>query len=342
MGIPGCGKSRVAEEYSARGYLRLNRDERGGSLRDLAKALEEELSSQAVRIVLDNTYLTRAARSYVVEAAHRHGARARCIWLDTPLAQAQVNLVERLLDRFQSSPHRSSSGWRRGASPACSRRRRRCARSVSWSRRRRTRLGRRGAGGLRAHAIVTQAGRRARRGGCGRPSPVEGVARAGRHSCAHLVFDWNPEGDDGALRTAVGLLSADISGPVGPPSARTRPARPAGVARRSPASPLRSPAHTASIRLARPSSERRPHTARSLRPWARATPPCDRRFRRPRTVGDTCGKGDGMRRAEPIGELDARFSSEGAAPTEWTEAHERLADAEIFWISTVRGTGVRT
>ena len=32
MGIPGAGKSRVAGEYVARGYLRLNRDERGGSL----------------------------------------------------------------------------------------------------------------------------------------------------------------------------------------------------------------------------------------------------------------------------------------------------------------------
>ncbi len=39
MGIPGAGKSRVAEEYVDRGYLRLNRDERGGSLRDLADAL---------------------------------------------------------------------------------------------------------------------------------------------------------------------------------------------------------------------------------------------------------------------------------------------------------------
>ena len=28
MGIPGAGKSRVAEEYVARGYIRLNRDER--------------------------------------------------------------------------------------------------------------------------------------------------------------------------------------------------------------------------------------------------------------------------------------------------------------------------
>ena len=40
---------------------------------------------------------------------HRGGAAARrtarCIWLDTPLAQAQVNLVQRLLERFGSLPH---------------------------------------------------------------------------------------------------------------------------------------------------------------------------------------------------------------------------------------------
>ena len=58
----------------------------------------------ARRIVLDNTYLTRAARSYVVEAASRHRVPTRCIWLDTPLAQAQVNLVERLLDGFGALP----------------------------------------------------------------------------------------------------------------------------------------------------------------------------------------------------------------------------------------------
>src|SRR5262245_6374682 len=36
MGIPGAGKTRIAEEYGARGYVRLNRDERGGTLRELA------------------------------------------------------------------------------------------------------------------------------------------------------------------------------------------------------------------------------------------------------------------------------------------------------------------
>ena len=74
MGIPGAGKTRLAEEYVARGYLRLNRDERGGSLREVAEALDEALESGAHRVVLDNTYLTRASRSYV---SRRRRATAR-------------------------------------------------------------------------------------------------------------------------------------------------------------------------------------------------------------------------------------------------------------------------
>ena len=104
MGIPGAGKSRVAAEHAARGYVRLNRDERGGTLRALAEELDATLASGATRVVLDNTYLTRAARRDVVDAAVRHGASVRCIWIDTPLAQAQANLVERLLDRFGRLP----------------------------------------------------------------------------------------------------------------------------------------------------------------------------------------------------------------------------------------------
>ncbi len=104
MGIPGAGKSSIANGYVDRGYVRLNRDERGGSLRELSEALDQALSSGAEHVILDNTYLTRAIRSRVIDAAQRHRARVRCIWLDTPLAHAQVNLVERLLDRFGSLP----------------------------------------------------------------------------------------------------------------------------------------------------------------------------------------------------------------------------------------------
>ena len=104
MGIPGAGKSRIAADHVARGYVRLNRDARGGTLRALADELDATLASGATRVVLDNTYLTRAARSDAVAAANRHGARTQCIWLDTPLAEAQVNLVERMLRRLGSLP----------------------------------------------------------------------------------------------------------------------------------------------------------------------------------------------------------------------------------------------
>ncbi len=104
IGIPGAGKSRHAEDYVARGYVRINRDDRGGSLRELNDTLGEALSSGVRRIVLDNTYLTRVTRSHVIETATRHGASVQCIWIDIPLAQAQVNLVERLLGRFRKLP----------------------------------------------------------------------------------------------------------------------------------------------------------------------------------------------------------------------------------------------
>ena len=46
-----------------------------------------------------------------------------------------------------------------------------------------------------------------------------------------------------------------------------------------------------------------------------------------------------MHHPEPTAELDARFSSEGATPTDWAEARGHLEDAEVFWISTVRPDG---
>jgi hypothetical protein len=115
MGIPGAGKGRIADEHAARGYVRLNRDARGGTLRELAAELDAALASGAQHVVLDNTYLTRASRNLVVETALRRGASVGCIWLDTPLAQAQLNLVERVLDHFGRLP--SPEELRRSRTP---------------------------------------------------------------------------------------------------------------------------------------------------------------------------------------------------------------------------------
>ena len=42
---------------------------------------------------------------------------------------------------------------------------------------------------------------------------------------------------------------------------------------------------------------------------------------------------------QPAGELDPRFSSEGASPTPWAEAVGRLEHSEVYWISTARPDG---
>jgi aryl-alcohol dehydrogenase-like predicted oxidoreductase len=237
MGIPGAGKSRIAEEHVGRGYLRLNRDERGGSLRDVAGALEEALAAGARRVVLDNTYLTRAARNEVIEIAGRHGAGVRCIWLDTPLAQVQVNLVERLLDRLGALPEPDELRVlaRREPGLLAPTSQMRTVRELeppsedegfaSVERRAFARAPR--PAGSTA-GVFLAAGAALRDGW----EEVLGEARA---DAPHLVFDWNPDGDRAVLDAVTRRLAAVVSGPLeaalcphaaGPPRCWCRPPLP--------------------------------------------------------------------------------------------------------------------
>ena len=104
MGMPAAGKSSAARELADAGYERLNRDERGGALTDLIPALAGGLTNGQRRWVLDNTYPSRAARNEVIETAWSHGVPTRCIWVATPVADAQVNAITRLVELHGSLP----------------------------------------------------------------------------------------------------------------------------------------------------------------------------------------------------------------------------------------------
>jgi predicted kinase len=104
MGIQGAGKSVHVGGFVEAGYERLNRDELGGTLSGVARVLDQRLREGGSRFVLDNTYLTRTLRSHVLDVARAHGARVRCVWLDTPLAAAQVNAALRLIERYGRLP----------------------------------------------------------------------------------------------------------------------------------------------------------------------------------------------------------------------------------------------
>jgi hypothetical protein len=237
MGIPGAGKSRVASEYVDRGYVRLNRDERGGALRGLSRALDEQLSSGVGRVVLDNTYLTRAARSYVIETATRHSVPAKCVWLDTPLSQAQVNLVERLLERFGMlpMPDELREVARREPGVLLPTSQMRTSREleppstdegfsevgvVSFTRAplpERTRVG-----VFIAAPALDQGG-------------WEEAVAAGEPNAPHLIYDWSPGGSPDALEPYLARLAGAVAGPLdravcphpaGPPTCWCRPPLP--------------------------------------------------------------------------------------------------------------------
>lgn len=100
MGVQGAGKSSEVARYVERGYARLNRDLLGGGLDDLVPKLASLLASGQTRVVLDNTYATRASRYALIRTAHAHGVPVRCRFLATPIDEAYANVVLRILERY--------------------------------------------------------------------------------------------------------------------------------------------------------------------------------------------------------------------------------------------------
>jgi hypothetical protein len=171
----------------------------------------------------------------VVETAARHGVAARCVWLDTPLAQAQVNMVERLLDRFGALPApadlRAASRHEAGllAPPSQMRARRELeppAADEGFAGVERVPFARDPAAGVAGVLVAARA--------LDRPA-VEAALAQGPAVAACLVFDWVPGGTRDDLAPAAARLAALVPGIVetavcphqgGPPVCWCRPPLP--------------------------------------------------------------------------------------------------------------------
>jgi aryl-alcohol dehydrogenase-like predicted oxidoreductase/adenylate kinase family enzyme len=237
MGIPGAGKSQLAADYVDRGHARLNRDERGGSLRGLAAELDTRLAGGVRRAVLDNTYLTRESRNRVIETATRHALPTRCVWIDTPLAQAQVNLVLRLLERFGSlpTPEQIRVAAKREPWLMLPTSQMRALQELEppsadegFTAIEHVSFARTPASGASTAAVFVGAAALT----CDDIADV--LARA-EPAAPHLLFDWVPDGDTGALDVHAARLRDLVTGPVevalcphasGPPPCWCRPPLP--------------------------------------------------------------------------------------------------------------------
>lgn len=107
MGRPGAGKTTRALSEPEGGFVRLNRDTRGGTLDDLLPPLHAALEAGAKRVVLDNTYPSRASRRPVIEAGRAHGVPVDCLWMTTSEDDAEINIVCRILDTIGYLPEPS-------------------------------------------------------------------------------------------------------------------------------------------------------------------------------------------------------------------------------------------
>jgi HAD superfamily hydrolase (TIGR01662 family) len=98
VGFPASGKSSLAQELVDKGYVRINRDEEGGAIKDLLSPASYYMKS-GKNIVLDNTFPTIESREPFIELAKKIGVPIRCVWLTTSCEDAQLNACMRMLQK---------------------------------------------------------------------------------------------------------------------------------------------------------------------------------------------------------------------------------------------------
>ena len=103
MGIQGSGKSVLSQQYIDKGYVYLNRDTIGCSMDELEGLAMVEITSGR-NVVLDNTYPTIESRKNYIKLANIQKAPIKCIWKNTSIEEAQVNVARRIINKIGRLP----------------------------------------------------------------------------------------------------------------------------------------------------------------------------------------------------------------------------------------------
>lgn len=96
IGIQASGKTSLAEKYLAQGYVRVNRDVKGGDMAGLLPVMEKALD-EGKSVVLDNTFVSVASRKPFIDLAIAKKADVKCVHVTTSLEHAQFNAIHRII-----------------------------------------------------------------------------------------------------------------------------------------------------------------------------------------------------------------------------------------------------
>ena len=113
MGLPGAGKSTFAASLALQGYRRLNRDEAGGTLRELLPALDRSARIRRNRASCSTTPMFRASRAPRWFAPRRRTAFPFDASGSRPSVEdAQTNAAWRIVSRYGRLPGDARSSRR--------------------------------------------------------------------------------------------------------------------------------------------------------------------------------------------------------------------------------------